>query len=75
MFSWVWCKKCGGSFVCVYIKVISDGPFIHFAEIWLNNLLGLTVFGVCCSDCYVISICCDLYVFWREWNVRGVKVE
>ena len=45
------------------MKVISDGPFIYFAEIWLNNLLGLTVLGVRCSDCHVISICCDLYVF------------
>ena len=45
------------------MKIISGGPFIDFVEIWLNKLLGLTMFGVRCSDCYVISICCDLYVF------------
>ena len=33
------------------------------------------VFGVRCSDCYVIIICCDLYVFWGEWNVNGVNLE
>ena len=42
------------------MKVISDGPFIYFAEVWLNNLFDLTVFDVRYSDCYVISICCDL---------------
>ena len=62
-------------FVCVYMKVISGGPFIDFVEIWLIKLLGLMVFGVRCSDCYVISICCDLYVFWGKWNVRGIDVE
>ena len=35
----------------------------------------LTVFGVRCSDYYVISIFCDLYVFWGKWNFRGVNVE
>ena len=53
----------------------SGGPFINFVEIWLNELLGLTVFGVRCSDCYVISICCDLYVFWGERNVRSVNIK
>ena len=40
----------------VYMKIISGGPFIYFLEIWLNKLLGLTVFDMRCSDCYVISI-------------------
>ena len=48
-------KQCGGSFVCVYIKIISDGLFVDFVKIWLNLLPGLTVFGV---------KCCDLYIFW-----------
>ena len=59
----------------VYIKIISGGLFIDFVEIWLNEMSGLTVFGVRCSNCYVISISCDLYIFCREWNVRGVNVE
>ena len=42
------------------MKITSGGPFIYFAKILLNKLLGLMVFGVRCSDCYVISICCDL---------------
>ena len=57
------------------MKIISGGSFIYFVEIWLNKLLGLTVFGVRCSDCYVINICCDLYVFSGKWNVRGVNVD
>ena len=28
------------------------------------ELLGLAVFGVRCTDCYVIGICCNLFVFW-----------
>ena len=36
MFSWIWCKKCDGSFVCVYVKIISDGPFIDFYEDSIN---------------------------------------
>ena len=28
------------------MKIISGGPFIDFVKIWLNELLGLTVFGV-----------------------------
>ena len=40
------------------MKVISGGSLVCFAKIWLNELLGLTVFGVGCSDCYVISIYC-----------------
>ena len=50
----------------VYMKIISGGPFIYFVEIWLNKLLSLMVFGVICSDYYVISICCDWYVFWGK---------
>ena len=58
------------------MKVISGGPFIYFVEIWLNKLLGLIMFGARCSDYYVISICCDLYMsFGGEWNVRSVNVE
>ena len=57
------------------MKVIGGGPLIDFEEIWLNELLGLTVIGMRCSDCYIISICCDVYVFWREWNVRSVNIE
>ena len=41
----------------------------------VNGLLGLAMFGVRCCDCYVVNTCCDLYVFWEEWNVRGVNVE
>ena len=54
------------------MKIISGDPFIYFVKIWFNKLLGLTVFG---SDSYVISIYCDLYIFWGKWNVRGVNVE
>ena len=32
--------------VCVYMKIISGGPFIDFVKIWLNELLGPLVFGV-----------------------------
>ena len=46
------------------MEIISSGLFIDFMKICLNEFLGLLVFGVRCSDCYVIiSICCDLYVF------------
>ena len=62
-------------FFCVYMKIISGGPFIYLAEIWLNKLLGLTVIGTRCSDCYIISICYNFYVFWAKWNVRCVNVE
>ena len=57
------------------MKILCGGPFIYFVKIWFNKLLGLTVFGVRCSDCYVISICCDLYIFWGKWNVTGKIVE
>ena len=60
IFSWVWCKKCGGSFACVYIKIVSGSPFICF----VNELLGPIMFGVRYSDCYVINICYNKYVFW-----------
>ena len=56
------------------MKIIIGGPLIDFVKIWLNEFLGFMVFGVKCCDCYVISICCDLYVFWGEWNVRDVDV-
>ena len=52
-------QKVSGSFVCVYMKIISGAPFIYFVKIWLNKLLSLTVFGVRCSDCYVISSFAD----------------
>ena len=57
------------------MKIINGVPFIYFVKIWLNELLGHRVFGVRCCDCYVISIYCDLYIFYGEWNVRGVNVE
>ena len=58
------------------MKITSGGPLMEFMEIWLNKLLSLKrVFGVRCSDGCVISICCDLYIFWGKWNVRGVNVE
>ena len=47
------------------MKIISGGPFIKFLKIWFKSWLsGLMVFGVRCCNCYVISICCDLYIFW-----------
>ena len=75
MFSWVWCKTYGCSFFCVYMKIISGGPFIDFVKIWLNELLGLRVFGLRCCDCYVITLCCDFVHLLSEWNARGVNVR
>ena len=62
LLSCVWCKKCVGSFVCVYMEIISSGLFIDFMKIWLNEFLGLTVFGVRCSDCYIIISICMSFV-------------
>ena len=71
----MWSEKCGGGFVCVYVKAVVGGPFMNVGEIWLYELLGLTVIGVRCCDCYVVSVCCELYVFRRVWNVRSIYVE
>ena len=46
------------------MRIISVGLCIGFLKIWLKELLGLTGFGLRCSDFYVVNICCDLFVFW-----------
>ena len=66
--------ECSCSFICVYMKIISGFPFIDFGKICFNDLLGLTVFDVRCCDCYVIGICCDLHIFWEEWNIKSENV-
>ena len=75
VFSWVWCEKCSGGFVCVYVKIVYGGPLVNFVEVWLKELLGLTMFSVGCCDCYIISVCCELNVFRWMWDVRSVNVE
>ena len=50
-------------FFCVFLKIVIF-VIIGFIKLWLNELFGLVMFGVGHCDCYVISICCDLYVFW-----------
>ena len=75
VFGWIRCEECSGSFFCIYVKVVVGCPFVNFVEIWLYELLGLVVLGMTCCDCDVISVCGELYVFWRVWNVRGINVE
>ena len=56
----MWSEKCDSGFVCIYVKAVVSGPFMNVGEIWLYELLGLTVIGVRCCDYYVVSICCEL---------------
>ena len=50
-------------------------PIHRFCEYMVEGVV--VPYGFWCENlyCYVISICCDLYVFCGEWNVRGVNVE
>ena len=69
LFSWVKCKKCSCSFVCVK-KIIIGGSFRDFVKIRLNELLGLPVFGVRCCDCYDIGI---IIIFLKPFIIKYTR--